>query len=127
MIAACAPHLAPLITFMLYTGCRVGEALNLNWREVNLQKARVSFLDTKNGERRGVPLHPRALAAIANLSHHVGSVFRRPDKQPYEPKDKAGGQDQDGLQRRLPAGRNSRFSPPRLPPHLGDLALFSQP
>jgi integrase len=92
LIAACAPHLAPLITFMLYTGCRVGEALNLDWHEVNLQKARVSFLDTKNGERRGVPLHPRALAAIANLSHRTGNVFRRPDKQRYEPRYSAGGQ-----------------------------------
>jgi integrase len=52
----------------------------------------VSFLDTKNGERRGVPLHPRALAAIANLSHRTGNVFRRPDKQRYEPRYSAGGQ-----------------------------------
>jgi len=39
-----------------------------------------------------MPLHPRALAALANLPHRAGKVFRRPDKQLYEPKDGEGGQ-----------------------------------
>jgi integrase len=29
LIASCAPHLVPLVTFMLFTGCRIGEALAL--------------------------------------------------------------------------------------------------
>jgi site-specific recombinase XerD len=92
LIAACAPHLAPLVTFLFYTGCRVGEAVALDWRDVELTRAHAEFLDTKNGDRRGVYLHPRALSAIANLPHRTGAVFRRPDKQPYEPKDGEGGQ-----------------------------------
>lgn len=92
LIACCAPHLAPLVTFMLFTGCRIGEALALDWRDVDLSRAHASFLDTKNGDRRGTPLHPRALAALANLRHREGIVFRRPDKQPYAPKDDGGGQ-----------------------------------
>jgi integrase len=91
LIAHCAPHLAPLVTFMLFTGCRIGEALALDWRDVDLSRAHAAFLDTKNGDRRGTPLHPRALAALANLSHRTGHVFRRPDKQPYAPKDDGGG------------------------------------
>lgn len=82
LIAGCAPHLAPLVTFMLFTGCRVGEALALDWRDVDLSRAHASFLDTKNGDRRGTPLHPRAVAALAGLTHRVGIVFRRPDKRP---------------------------------------------
>ena len=39
-----------------------------------------------------MPLHPRALAALANLPHRAGKVFRRPDKQLYEPTDGEGGQ-----------------------------------
>jgi integrase len=92
LIAACAPHLAPLVTFLLFTGCRLGEALALDWREVDLSRAHAAFLDTKNGERRGVPLHPRALAALANLPHRDGAVFRRPDKRPYALKVDGGGQ-----------------------------------
>jgi integrase len=91
LIAGCAPHLAPLVTFMLFTGCRVGEALALDWRDVDLSRAHASFLDTKNGDRRGTPLHPRAVAALAGLSHRAGVVFRRPDKRPYAPKDDGGG------------------------------------
>jgi integrase len=65
LLAGCAPHLAPLVTFMLFTGCRVGEALALDWRDVDLSRAHASFLDTKNGDRRGTPLDPRAVAALA--------------------------------------------------------------
>ena len=31
-----------------------------------------------------MPLHPRVLAALANLPHREGEVFRRPDGLPYE-------------------------------------------
>lgn len=95
LIAACARHLEPLVTFLLFTGCRLGEALALDWRDVDLSRAHAAFgvdVPTKNGDRRGVPLHPRALAALANLPHRAGPVFRRPDKQPYAAKADGGGQ-----------------------------------
>jgi len=91
LILCCAPHLAPIVAFMLFTGCRVSEALELDWRDVDLGRAHATFLDTKNDERRGVYLHPRVLAALANLSHRTGAVFRRPDKKPYESKDRMEG------------------------------------
>ena len=50
LIDACADHLRPLVIFMLYTGARVGEALWLDWRNVDLSRAHVEFLNTKNGE-----------------------------------------------------------------------------
>ena len=67
LIKACSDHLRPLVIFMLYTGARIGEALWLDWRDVDLGRAHVSFPKTKNGEARGVPLHPRVVAALANL------------------------------------------------------------
>lgn len=92
LIAACSPHLRPLVIFLLYTGARMSEALYLNWRDVNLQKAHVQFIDTKNGEARGVPLHPRVIAALGSLGHRVDEVFRRPDGFAYARKEAAGGQ-----------------------------------
>jgi len=93
LIAACAPHLRPLVIFLIYTGARVGEALWLDWRCIDLRRRHVIFPRTKNGEARGVPLNRRVIAALANLPHREGEVFRRPDGQPYErPKD-AGKQD----------------------------------
>jgi integrase len=44
----------------------------------------VTFPKTKNGEPRGVPLHPRAVAALARIEGREGEVFRRPDGAPYE-------------------------------------------
>ncbi|WP_426531767.1 site-specific integrase [Bradyrhizobium sp. McL0615] len=92
LIAACSPHLRPLVIFLLYTGARMSEALYLDWRNVNLQGAQVQFIDTKNGDSRGVPLHPRALATLASLPHRVDEVFRRPDGFAYKRIEAAGGQ-----------------------------------
>lgn len=82
-LAACAPHLRPLVMFLLLTGARIGEALWLDWRCVDLARAHVSFPKTKNGHPRGVPLHRDVVAALANLPHRDGCVFRRPDGKPY--------------------------------------------
>lgn len=100
LIGKAAPHLKPLLTFLFYTGARVGEALALDWREVDLTRASVIFLETKNGDRRGVPLHPRALVALANLKRRTGRVFLRPGRKtekypgpkPYADKEDGGGQ-----------------------------------
>jgi integrase len=32
LVAACSPHLRPLVMFLLHTGARIGEALWLDWR-----------------------------------------------------------------------------------------------
>lgn len=92
LIDCCSPHLKPLVTFMLYTGARVSEALYLDWQAVDLNRAHVYFAETKNGEARGVPLHRRVVADLANLKHRQGAVFRRPDGLPYEVKGDGGGQ-----------------------------------
>src|SRR5262245_60342402 len=63
LIEAASDHLRPLLIFLLYTGARAGEALWLEWRNVDLNRAHVTFPKTKNGEARGVPLHSRVVAA----------------------------------------------------------------
>jgi integrase len=92
LIEACAPHLRPLVVFLLATGARLSEALYLDWREVNLTKGHVMFLDTKNGEPRGVPLHARAVAELSKLRHQQGRVFRTPTGRAYAEKESGGGQ-----------------------------------
>jgi integrase len=84
LLEACANHLRPLVIFLLYTGARVGEALWMEWQQVDLKRGHVIFPKTKNGDARGVPLHERVVAALANLPHRDGEVFRRPDGLPYE-------------------------------------------
>jgi integrase len=90
LIEACSDHLRPLVVFMLYTGARAGEALWLDWINVDLTRAHVSFPKTKNGEARGVPLHPRVVAALANLKSRTGEVFR-PYSKPRSADDTSAG------------------------------------
>src|SRR5207244_8842849 len=72
LIASSALHLRPLVIFLLYTGARVGEALWLDWRDVDLDRAHATFPKTKNGDARGVPLHPRVTASLKRLGHRDG-------------------------------------------------------
>jgi integrase len=72
------------VIFLLLTGARIGEALWLDWRCVDLARAHVSFPKTKNGEPRGAHLHRDIVAELARMPHREGCVFRRPDGEPYE-------------------------------------------
>lgn len=83
LVSACAPHLRPLIIFLLHTGARLGEALRLEWSEVDLAARRVAFLNTKNGESRGVPLNDEVVRALSALDNRSGHVFLTPAGEPY--------------------------------------------
>lgn len=83
LIDACGDHLRPLVIFLIYTGARAGEALWLDWRDVDLERAHVTFRKTKNGEARGVPMPERVVDALGKLPNRKGEVFRRPDGLPY--------------------------------------------
>jgi integrase len=92
LIASCSRHLRPLVMFLLGTGARMSEALYLEWREVDLAAGHVNFIDTKNGEDRGVPLHSRIVNELRKLRHKQGRVFRTPAGLPYAEKESGGGQ-----------------------------------
>lgn len=106
LIEAAAPHLRPLVVFLLSTGARLSEALYLEWADVDLSRAHVVFRPTdargiKTDEARGVPLPIRAVTELANLEwDRRGFVFRRPAGKirttgrvwlPYETRDGLGG------------------------------------
>lgn len=83
LLAAAVPHLRPLLVFLLGTGARVAEAVELDWREVDLFGARAILwpASTKTRRRRVLAMPPRAVASLAQLPHREGPVFlweRRP-------------------------------------------------
>lgn len=63
--------LAPVIEIAIATGMRQGELMGLRWRDVLLddddQHALILLEETKNGERRGVPLTGQGLVAFKSL------------------------------------------------------------
>jgi len=70
------------VTFLFYTGARIGEALWLDWRNIDLQRAQVQFLDTKNGSDRGVPLHPSLVGHPRQPASPRGLRF--PQARPHD-------------------------------------------
>lgn len=76
LLEAAAFHVKPLLTFLLGTGCRVGEAIGLEWSDVDLTAGTVIFRETKNGKDRITNLPPTSIVALANLPHREGRVFR---------------------------------------------------
>lgn len=64
LLAACRassnPDLYPAVVLSLATGARKMEILTLRWKEVDLQRGMLALLETKNGERRALPIGDHA-------------------------------------------------------------------
>lgn len=87
------PHLLPIIAFLLGSGCRVSEALNLDESNLHLESRQAFIPHTKNGELKMVefPLRTKRIMASAQLPQ-AGRVFRTPKGDPYETGTGSGGQ-----------------------------------
>jgi integrase len=64
-----------LLTFLLYTGCRIGEAQALRWETVSVERREAYIETSKNGDPRTVRLTEDALAALGP-ARPSGRVFR---------------------------------------------------
>ena len=62
-------YLYPAVVTALSTGMRKGELMNLQWKDVSLKNGAIILHDTKNGERRRVPLTGKALQQLVELSN----------------------------------------------------------
>jgi integrase len=58
------PYIYTIVVLALSTGMRQGEILNLRWQDVDLSNGRIVLHETKNDERRTVPLLGHALALL---------------------------------------------------------------
>lgn len=70
-------RLRPLILFLYRTGCRLGEALSIEWPQVDLKAGTVRLYEdqTKSGEARTLPLPDALLPMLAAVKPKVGQVF----------------------------------------------------
>lgn len=59
----------------LETGMRWGEIWGLEWQNVHLKRKFLTLMDTKNGERRDVPLSQRAVELLQAVGSGQGQVF----------------------------------------------------
>lgn len=89
---AAPPHLKILVLFLVCTGARLGEALGLEWEDVDLTHARATLRDTKNGNDRILELEPAILAALTTSADLSGRVFRTHRGHAYPDSTFGGGQ-----------------------------------
>jgi integrase len=68
-------EMARLLTFLLYTGCRIGEALSLKWENIGIEHREAYIETSKNGDPRTVRLTKDAIAALGPVNG-VGRVYR---------------------------------------------------
>ena len=70
-------NLKPLVTFLYYCGVRLGEAKQIEWRQVDLRGALIRLEEdqTKNSEARSVPLPDVLVRMLKRIGPGEGSVF----------------------------------------------------
>ena len=74
--ASDSPALADLVRFALETAMRRSEIAGMTWDRVDLKKRTVVIPETKNGERRIVPLSTEAVRILSSLPRKIdGEVW----------------------------------------------------
>lgn len=76
----------PVFTFLAYTGCRFGEARDVEWTDIDFDRGQNGFVridkggsrgKTKDKEARSIPLHPELVKVLLPMRQPSGRVFRR--------------------------------------------------
>ncbi len=76
------PELFPMVAAAVYTGCRLGELLGLEWQDIDFAFRKITIQDkphlglrTKSGKFRVIPLHPDLAEILKPYRKETGFVF----------------------------------------------------
>lgn len=75
LVEACSPHLRPIVITALNTGMRKGEILGLKWEQADLRHGFILLDDTKNGERREIPINTTLRVTLEAIPHGPESEY----------------------------------------------------
>jgi integrase len=65
-------NFANLVRFLLFTGCRQGEAFKLEWGDVDLERRLIHLRDPKGGVDQTLPINREAGAALTDQKSRAG-------------------------------------------------------
>lgn len=65
--------LRPIIITAFHTGMRMGEILNLKWKDIDFKNRIISVEMTKNNERRTIPINKTLYDVLKSLPIHLGT------------------------------------------------------
>ena len=74
-------HAAAAIRLLMLTGCRRGEVLTLQWKDVALERNEIRLRDSKTGPRV-VPLSPAAARVLAGMPRPAGNPWVIAGREP---------------------------------------------
>ena len=81
LLKACANHLRPIVVTALNTGMRKSEILNnLKWKEVDLGNRKIMVANSKNNEKRIIPINNTLYQELSTLTKDPESEYVFPGK-----------------------------------------------
>ncbi len=85
LVRNCKGYAKRIVIIALNTGMRKGEILGLKWSDIDFRRGIVYLLDTKNGERREVPMNDMVKRAFVNQRKYKDSpyIFCNRDGKPF--------------------------------------------
>ncbi len=75
LIANCNDRLRPLVVFLIYTGCRISEAVGLTWGDIDLGRRTAFVAKTKGGKPRTMHLPEPVVMELADETKREDKVF----------------------------------------------------
>lgn len=75
LLSKCSGHLKAIVITALNTGMRKGEILNLKWRDCDFRHNVIYLYNTKNGEKRDVPMNEQVRTTLIKVKKHPESAF----------------------------------------------------
>jgi integrase len=85
LLSNCADFLKPIVTVAVHTGMRKGEILGLKWDQVDLEQKIITILDTKNNERKDIPMDETVRTLLQGLERRGEFVFSSAKGKPFNP------------------------------------------
>ena len=79
LLNTCDSHLRPIVTCALHTGMRRSEILSLTWDKIDFNNGFILLDDSKNGERREIPMDQTLKETLLALFHGTKERPRRLD------------------------------------------------
>lgn len=86
LLAKCRGNLKAIVTVAINTGMRKGEILNLKWHDCDFRHNIIYLYNTKNGEKREVPMNEQVKITLIRVRKHPQSsyIFCNKKGEPYK-------------------------------------------
>ncbi len=75
LLANCNKKLRPIVVLALFTEMRRGEIFGLKWHDIDVKRNIITLLNTKNGEKREVPMNEQVKTALIRVMKHPESSY----------------------------------------------------